>query len=675
MILLSSSLLKVRDVHTEFHHKKTVTYAVNGAQFEIMPGEVVGLVGESGCGKSVLQQTILNILPTGADVSCCGSAVFDGNELLPQSTGSACIRNIHGKKIAMIFQNPTASLNPVIPVGEQISEVIRTHLKLSKAESKKRALEMMRKVNIPNAHLRYSDYPHQFSGGMCQRIMIAMAISCSPELVIADEITTALDVTTQAQIFELLKSLVDEMGMALLIISHNIGLVAHYADRIYIMYAGQMMEWGTSKQIFFSPAHAYTRALLMAVPSLFQSREQPLVTIPGIPPDLHDKISGCPFYPRCEFKRDICRSSKFTEIREIETGHFTHCLHDNFADLTRKTNTFQRVDCCRGDTCLSIENLSKTYRTRFRNPFNKAASPVHAVQNVSFSLHEGEILGLVGESGCGKSTIARCILGITEPSGGIIRSFGTDLTEYRKTHPKHRNTEIQLVFQDAAGSFDPRQTVGEIISEPILVQNPAIDHTEANRLTDDLLNLVKLDTSLKGRRPSELSGGQQQRVSIARALASNPRILICDEPLSALDVCAQAQIINLFLELKSKLGLAILFISHDLSAVRYLCDNIIVMYRGQIVESGSWEHISSVPVHPYTKALMTAAALQDTGSLITSDKEDVSLSAAAAQAMETTGCPYYHSCSNPCKSGKSQLPAMREIAPGHFVACHKAADA
>lgn len=668
---MDNCILEVSDVHTVFRGQKQTTYAVNGAHYEIHRGEIVGLVGESGCGKSILQQTVLRILPTRSNASYSGSAVYDGKDLLQQACDRSFIHSVRGGKIAMVFQNPVSSLNPVVCVGEQISETILAHMNFTPKQAKERAVEMMRRVHIPNPEERYYDYPHQFSGGMCQRIMIAIAISCDPELIIADEMTTALDVTTQAQILELMKGIVREMGSALLIISHNLGLVAHYADRIYIMYAGQMVEWGSTEQIFHSPSHAYTQALLMAVPSLRQSREQKLSTIPGAPPNIHEPISGCAFYPRCSFHSDKCLLESEMAVRQVAPGHFTCCIYEHYDSFALNPSTLQRNGYQPGQILLEIENLTKIYRDSSGLPFSRRKREVQALKRVNLKLHEGEILGLVGESGCGKSTLAKCILGLTKPNDGSIIYQGRDLAGLKSKQRRAIQDGIQLVFQDSFSSFDPRQTVGDIIGEPLLVRKLVSDDSEYEERLEELLSLVKLDTAMRDRRPSELSGGQQQRVGIARALACKPSVLICDEPLSALDVCVQAQIINLFLELKQKLGLAILFISHDLSAVRYMCDNIAVMYRGTIVEYGSWEDINSFPAHPYTKALIAAALLQDAGSIgQSSESPKIAVCSEDQERVNCSGCSYFHFCSEKCDQGKLRPPVLQERTPGHLVACH-----
>ena len=667
---MSNRILEVTDVYTVFRGQGQSTYAVNGAHYTIHRGEIVGLVGESGCGKSILQQTILRILPTRSNASFSGSAVFEGKDLLDSGCDPSFFQSVRGGKIAIVFQNPISSLNPVLCVGDQIAETIRAHWKVPTRLAKERAIEMMKRVRIPDPEERYYDYPHQFSGGMCQRIMIAIAISCDPELIIADEMTTALDVTTQAQILELLKDIVSEMGSSLLIISHNLGLVAHYADRIYIMYAGQMVEWGSTAQIFRSPSHAYTRALLMAAPSLGQPREKRLATVPGSPPNIHEPIFGCPFYPRCSFRSQACMDKPVLDAQEIEQGHFTRCIFKGFAPVTLDTEWYSRPSFQKGTVLLEVRKISKEYRAPKHLRVFRNASTVRALEQVDLCLHEGEILGLVGESGCGKSTLAKCILGLTSPTEGSVLYKGLDLTAARKGNRRVIQNGIQLVFQDSFSSFDPRQTVADIIGEPLLVHKLVTGKDEYLERIDELMSLVKLDSELKGRSPHELSGGQQQRVGIARALACKPNVLICDEPLSALDVCVQAQIINLFLELKQELGLAILFISHDLSAVRYMCDNIYVMYRGRIVESGTWEHIHVFPAHPYTRALLAAALLQDSGNIGCDRSPAIDMHAENPNEGKASSCSYRSICGQACQLCEQKCPELKEITPGHFVACH-----
>lgn len=666
---MKKRVIEVSGVYTEFRNGKRVNYAVNGGEYVIHAGEIVGLVGESGCGKSVLQHTVFRLLPEGAGSVFHGNAWYDGHNLLAEDSKGNFLDSVRGNRIAMVFQNPRASLNPVMPVGEQIAETIREHLKISAEDAKARAIEMMNKVRIPNAWQRYYDYPHQFSGGMCQRIMIAIAISCNPEIVIADEITTALDVTTQAQIMELLQGIVREMDAALLIISHNLGLVAHYAERIYIMYGGQMVEWGTSEQIFRRPAHAYTAALLKSMPDFRQSREQKLATIEGIPPSIQTQLKGCAFYPRCTQRGSECGCDREFEIHEVEEGHFTRCISRNLTGQ-RENEKVIRPGWAREKVLLDVRNISKAYAAKARL-LGRRQKAIHALSNVSLRIHEGEALGLVGESGCGKSTLAKSILGLIVPTAGDIWYNGSNLTEMSGKRRQEMQKEIQLIFQDSGGSFDPRQTVDDIIGEPLLVNRLTLNRQEYDKKVMELLALVKLDLSLKDRRPHELSGGQQQRVGIARALACKPKILICDEPLSALDVSVQAQIMNLFLELKYKLGLSYLFISHDLSAVRYMCDNIAVMYRGHIVEYGSWEQINQAPVHPYTKALLSAAYVRNAGKLDSGEtNETIFIKNGNDEAMDLTGCLYCSYCPNQVEECIRAMPELQEIEDGHFAACY-----
>lgn len=660
-------VFRIHDLRTEFRQGKSVNYAVNGAGYEIFSREIVGLVGESGCGKSVMQYSALRLLPRDADAACSGQVCFKDKDLLDPDTGERDLRALRGGKIAMVFQDPMASLDPLMSVGEQIAETIRTHLGLPAEQARQRAVEMMRKVRIPDAEQRYADRPYQLSGGMCQRIMIAIAISCGPELLIADEMTTALDVTTQAQILELLKAIVRETGTALLIITHNLGLIAHYADRIYIMYAGQMVEWGSAEQIFRAPAHAYTLALLHAAPRLGHSRDRLLATIDGLPPSIHTPVQGCLFYPRCKRRTPDCEHADTSQPREVEPGHFTRCI---LPAIAPKSDALQpqvvRGGYCSDDILLEVQSATKIFAPGRRLFGGRAASPVRAVQDVSLKIHRGEALGLVGESGCGKTTLTRCILGLTPLSSGTIRYEGEELTGVCRAGARQK---IQLVFQNSGLSFDPRQTIGQIVGEPLLIHGICPDREARQKRVEELLALVKLDPAVSSRRPHEISGGQQQRVGIARALACEPELLLCDEPVSALDVSVQAQIINLFLELKQKLGLTYLFISHDLSVVQYICDNVAVMYRGRIVEYGGWNEIYHRPLHPYTQSLLAAASLQDIGCAKKNQGSPYHRNDAAPDMPAENGCPFYHACPAPCEHCGAQLPLMRQAAEGHWVAC------
>jgi peptide/nickel transport system ATP-binding protein len=626
----ASNLLAVKGLRIEFLTNDQWFPVVEDANFTVERGKTLGLVGESGSGKTVSALAIMGLLPPrGARAN--GSARFDGRDLMRLSR--ADFRQIRGNEIAMIFQEPMTSLNPAYTVGNQIAEQVRTHRNLSKAESWKVAVEMLGRVEIPNAATRARDYPHAFSGGMRQRVMIAMALSCSPKLLIADEPTTALDVTTQAQIVELLHTLQREEDMAMIFVTHDLGVIADVADDVVVMYAGQIVEQTDSTALFTQPRHPYTEALLNSIPQLTPPGE-PLHFIPGIVPRPDQVPSGCRFNPRCDHAVEACVSTP-VELRApaagaLENGStvagdnpsnrrrvvpLSRCLRQDELTLVgarpvaEPATTPEAVTSTEREPILVVKGLSKQFPLR-SGVLQRVSGSVNAVDVVDFSIAPGTTLGLVGESGSGKSTLARLVTRLIEPTAGSVVLAGTDITALRGPKLRRERQRMQMVFQDPYSSLDPRQNILEIVGEPLKIHTSMTAEQRRQKVLE-LLGQVGIGRHVLERQPHEFSGGQRQRLAIARALALEPSLLVCDEPVSALDVSTQSQVINLLSDLQDRLGLAYLFIAHDLSVVRHLSDRIAVMYLGKIVEEGEANEVYLRPTHPYTAALLSAIPVPD----------------------------------------------------------------
>ncbi|WP_342110404.1 ABC transporter ATP-binding protein [Methylobacterium sp. SI9] len=570
---MTDPILAVRDLTVAFRSDGRWREVVHGVSFDVAPRETVALVGESGSGKSVSALSVLRLLPR--DASRIGGSVrFAGRELL--TAPEAEMRRVRGDSIAMIFQEPMTSLNPVLTIGFQIAEALIRHRGLSRAAAEAEALRLLDTVRIPAARARLHEYPHRFSGGMRQRVMIAMALACRPKLLIADEPTTALDVTIQAQILDLIKSLQDETGMSVLFITHDMGVVAEIADRTVVMLRGRAVETGPTARIFSEPAEPYTRALLAAVPRLgaMAGRTRPMrfpvidraTGMAAAPPDAPDAPDASP-----------------------------EPLPDTVTAAERPL--------------LEVRDLTTRFEIR-SGLFGRVTGRVHAVERVSFSLGAGETLALVGESGCGKSTTGRSILRLVEPLSGSVVLDGEDITGLDAGALRTRRRRMQMIFQDPFASLDPRMSVGAAVAEPLLI-NRLASRAEALRRAADLLARVGLSPDMATRFPHEFSGGQRQRVAIARALALNPRLIVADEAVSALDVSVKAQVVNLMLDLQAELGLAYLFISHDMAVVERVSHRVAVMYLGEIVEIGPRDAVFGNPQHPYTRKLLAAVPVPD----------------------------------------------------------------
>ena len=575
------NVLEVQGLTVRFDTSERSVVAVKDLGFHVRAGEVLAIVGESGSGKSVTSLSVMRLIEHGGGTIASGKISFtrrNGGKLDLAKAADSVMRTIRGGEISMIFQEPMTSLNPVFSVGTQVAEAVMLHQGLSHAEAEAEALRMLELVRIPEAKQILKRYPHQLSGGMRQRVMIAMALSCKPSLLIADEPTTALDVTIQAQILQLIRQLQEEMGMAVIFITHDMGVVAEVADRVLVMYHGEAVEEGTCEQIFHNPRHPYTQSLLAAVPRLGSMRGT-------------DEPAPFPLL-------------RITDPEAEQLG--TADMDETPVDMPEPAASAPSVS---DGPVLSVDNLITRFdvETGF---WGKVKRRVHAVEQVSFNLYPGETLGLVGESGCGKSTIGRSLIGLETPRSGSIVFNGQELTQVSGSQLQKLRRNIQYVFQDPYAALDPRLTVGFSIMEPLLIHK-VCSRQEAERRVGELLERVDLDPAMAVRYPHEFSGGQRQRVCIARALAMNPEIIIADESVSALDVSVRAQIINLLLALQKEFRIAFLFISHDMAVIERVCHRVAVMYLGQIVELGSRRDVFENPLHPYTKRLMSAVPIPD----------------------------------------------------------------
>ena len=602
--------LEVKNLRVSFTGDIQKSIAVDDVSYYAEPGEVVCFVGESGSGKSVTQLAALQLLPVPPAVIEGGEVWLEGVNIMQYKADSPQMRAVRGGEVGMVFQEPMTSLNPVKTIGVQIMESVILHLKCSREKARERALELLGQVGIPDAAARLNDFPYQFSGGMRQRIMIAIALAASPKVIVADEPTTALDVTTQAQILDLLTSLAAKNNTALILITHNLGIVARYAQRIYVMYAGKIVEEGPAEKIFGHTAHPYTKGLLQAVPRL-DDQNRRLVPIDGIGPSPGKRLTGCQFRNRCRYSSEKC--SEEQALREIGGGQRSACIwsyeelkeqeKEGAEDERKETEEF-------GENVLEVKDLRVTYPLR-KGILNRKAGELTIIDGISFSIRKGETLGLVGESGCGKTTTAKAILKLLEGTSGRVLLNGQDILPLREKEFRSQRKNIQMIFQDPFSSLDPRKPVEELVGEPLLIHKLVKDRAEYDRRVDELFCLVGLEPSMKNRVAHEFSGGQRQRVGIARALAAAPDIIICDEPVSALDVSIQAQIINLLEDLQQRLKLTFLFIAHDLSVVKHISHRVAVMYLGNIVEISDSEELYAKARHPYTKALLNAVPIPD----------------------------------------------------------------
>ena len=661
----AGALLTIENLHVRFELPDRTVYAANGVDLEVRPGEVFAIVGESGSGKSVSMLSVMGLVPSPPGV-VTGSIRFQGRELTELNRSE--MKKIRGADIGMIFQDPMSSLNPVHPVGRQIAEALRIHRDVSRAEANARAVDLLDRVGIPNARGRVKDFPHEFSGGMRQRVMIAIALACDPKLLIADEPTTALDVTVQRQIVALVKELQADLGMAVVWITHDLGVVAEIADRVAVMYGGRIMETGESRDVYGHASHPYTSGLLRSIPRIDTPTRTLLPEIPGTPTRILEPLASCPFHSRCPMSADNCAELLPALESTAENQHFSACLHlAEIGDMSELwpievADTAEQRPAA-ADVVVAVEGL-KVHFPVHRGGRRRRRTVVRALDGVDMTVRRGMTMGVVGESGCGKSTLGRTLVGLVEPTAGTITVNGRPLNS--RSGP-HRRT-IQMIFQDPFSSMNPGMKVGDIVAEPLRVHGIGTADERSDRV-QGLLERVGLDRDCVIRHPHEFSGGQRQRIAIARALAANPELIVCDEPVSALDVSVQAQIVNLLHETQQEFGVSLIFIAHDLAVVRHISHEIAVMYLGQIVERAPRDEIYEEPLHPYTKALLASVPVPD-------PREAASITPPLQgdlpdPADPPAGCRFHTRCPVAVKGLCDEVePPLRAVAPARWAACH-----
>ena len=661
----TETLLSVDSLDVEFDVPDGTVHALRDVSITVERGETLGIAGESGSGKSTLALAIVRYLDSNGQVTN-GSIEFKGTSLLDCS--DAELRSIRGNEIAHVAQNAARALNPSIPVGEQIKEAIVLHQDVeSDAAAMEQVYDVLEQVDIPDPADIATRYPNELSGGQQQRALIAIGLSCNPELLILDEPTTGLDVTTQAKFLDLVDDLKERFDIGIVLITHDLGVIANTADRVSILYAGEVMEYGPVQEVFASPANPYTQALLATTPEI--EREKDLRPIPGQLPKLTDIPDGCIFADRCPFETEECRSTSVA-LREVSEDHETRCLHWQTArDDPIRSGTAEGRVSRPGDVLLEAEGLKKHYDTgTFIDHLLTDHKPVRAVDGVDLTIRESETVGLVGESGCGKSTLGRTMLRLHEPTEGTVRFRGEDLASLSKSEIREFRSECQIIQQDPEGSLNPRKTVRRAIERPLKLFSDLDEAGRRDRIAE-LMDQVNLSDDLLTKYPHELSGGQQQRVAIARAFATNPSLVVLDEPVSALDVSVQARILDLLGDLRDDYATSYLLISHDLSVIKTICDQLAVMYLGKIVETGSIDQVLGPPFHPYTRALLSSIPTLEPDA----DIDRIYLEGDVPNARDPpSGCSFRTRC--PQYIGEEcdlNEPGLEEAGgPGHGIACH-----
>lgn len=668
--------LSVRDLQVSFPSEAGRVDAVDGISFDLQPGRTLGIVGESGSGKSVTSLAVMGLLQETAKIT--GSVALGGRELLDLNDKQ--MSQIRGQQMSMIFQDPLSSLTPVYSIGFQLIEALTISGRMSQRDAYDRSVELLRLVGIPRPENRMKSFPHEFSGGMRQRVVIAMAMANNPKLIIADEPTTALDVTIQAQILEVLKTAQAETGAAVIMITHDMGVIANTADDVLVMYAGRAVEQAPVDALFAEPRMPYSIGLLAAIPRVDKQEKEPLVPIQGNPPLLIDLPPGCRFADRCPIAIDACREGdpEFAPVPSqgqasedlnalshraacIRSGEITdggyiagEPIYPPPAIPEGELATVNREDRA---TVLKVDNMVKHFPLLKGAFLKRRIGTVYAVNNISFDLREGETMAIVGESGCGKSTTLLQIMDLAAQQAGDLQIAGQSVKGLRGQALRDMRRNLQIVFQDPIGSLDPRLTVHDVIAEPLRALPDSTKNVDA--WVDELMELVGLDPDQSDRFPTAFSGGQRQRIGIARALSTHPKTLILDEPVSALDVSIQAGVINLLEELQSKLGLSYLFVAHDLSVVRHIADRVAVMYLGNFVEHGDIDEVFDNPQHPYTEALLSAIPTPDPVEERTRDR--IVLSGDLPSPTDNApGCPFVSRC-----------PLYQTLPEGEQVRCRQ----
>jgi oligopeptide/dipeptide ABC transporter ATP-binding protein len=706
-----SSLLTVQDLHTEIRMRETTVFAVDGVSFDVQQGETVGLVGETGCGKSMTGMSVMRLLPPGGRITS-GTITLDGLDITAYSRPE--LRQMRGRDIAMVFQDPMTALNPTMTIGRQIAESVRIHERAPRTVARRRAIEVLSLVGMPRPEERIDNYPHQLSGGLRQRAVLAIALAANPKLLIADEPTTALDVTIQAQILALLDDLKEQLHMGLLLITHDMGVIAQHADRVLVMYAGRIVEAGTTSAVFRKTRHPYAEALFESMPSLEATKISPLYSIPGAPPDLTDPPRHCRFAARCRYAQDNCRAS--APVSEYDdTGHMVACFHPlKVSDLAEKQHrhaaaaaeapaqpapevrnpapvglgspdgkpeSAEAPELPAGGPppaglggreaapLLVLEDVTKRFPIR-KGVLQLERGAVQAVSGISLEVREGETFGLVGESGCGKSTLGRIVTALEKPDSGSVRLEGRELTRLRGAELRAIRKDVQLMFQDTQASLDPRMRIGASLREPLAAQSVGTREDRHERIRM-LLENVGLPANAVERYPHEFSGGQRQRIGLARAVTLGPRLIVADEPVSALDVSVKSQVLNWMLKIQAEYSLTYVLISHDLGIVRYIADRIGVMYLGKLVEVGPTNEVYKHPSHPYTAALLAAVPAAIPRAEGSRRLAPVIRGELPSAADPPSGCRFRTRCPQAQTVCAEVEPSLeKEGAAGHVVACH-----
>jgi peptide/nickel transport system ATP-binding protein len=674
------------NLEIKYHTRQATLTAVRAASFEVERGQIVGLVGESGCGKSTIASAIMRLLPPNGQISG-GELLFKGRDLRQMS--EAEMQSIRGREISMIFQDPIVSLNPVFSIEDQMVDAILAHppydRPISRGEARQRAISMLDKVGIPDAAQQIRNFPHQFSGGMCQRIMIASALQSNPALLIADEPTSALDVTLEAQIIDLIRELRDELQTSILYITHDLGVVAQLCDQVVVLYAGNVVETGDVFNLFKSPLHPYTQALLRSHPS-HQTRAVRLITIRGRVPSLKDLPVGCKFSPRCDLAQDICFSKEPSIYRQGNRNVLCHAylpgwgggqatdLYTGFAaagEIESEASSALRQDrIAAADNVCQSQQVSVYFKDTLGwlgKILGQKEGLVRAVDGIDVAVYRGETLALVGESGSGKTTLGRTILRLQQPTAGEISIEGKDITKLTQAKVRPLRARMQMIFQDPISSLSPRKTVVDLLVEPFKIHGIPVDKQQK---VEELLEMVGLSSEQANKYPHQLSGGQARRVGIARALALQPALLVADEPTAGLDVSVAAGILNLLKDLREKLDLTYILITHNLNIIGFIADRVAVMYLGKIVEVGETQTLFTQPKHPYTEALMSAVAIPDP-SLRDKRTRIILEGEIPSPRNPPPGCPFHPRCRYRKERCLTEAPLLTNLSDaGHLTACH-----